>query len=203
LSWRVFAALELPPALQHQLARLQHDLKAAAPPRSVRWVRPEGIHLTLKFYGEVAAERLPAIQRGLARAAASSGPMALTVEGVGVFPNAARPTVVWVGVGGALAALAALRQLQTAVEAEALTLGFKPEGREYQPHLTLGRVNDGVSPTDATRQRLMEALGPARARRFGEFSPGHLSLMNTELKAGGSIYTQLSTVSLAPLERST
>jgi RNA 2',3'-cyclic 3'-phosphodiesterase len=197
LSRRIFAALELPPELQRQLAQLQKDLKAAAPPRCVRWVRPEGIHLTLKFYGEVAEERLPDIQAGLARAAGATSPMALTGEGVGVFPNAARPTVVWAGVSGALAPL---QQLQAAVEDEAVRLGFKPEGHAYQPHLTLGRVNDGVGPADI--RRLMDALGPARARHFGEFTPGSLSLMKSELGAGGSVYSRLSAVALGPLERS-
>jgi len=197
LSRRIFAALELPPELQRQLAQLQKDLQAAAPPRSVRWVRPEGIHLTLKFYGDVAERRLPDLQTGLARAAGVVSPMALTAEGVGVFPNATRPSVVWAGVSGELAPL---KLLQAAVEDEALALGFKPEGRGYHPHLTLGRVNDGVGPAEA--RRLMEALGPARARAIGRFRPASLSLMDSELGRGGSVYAQLSTVALGPLERS-
>jgi len=197
LSRRIFAALELPPELQRQLAQLQKDLQAAAPPRSVRWVRPEGIHLTLKFYGDVAEARLLELQAGLARAAGAVSPMALTAEGVGVFPNPARPTVVWAGISGELAPL---KQLQAAVEAEALALGFKPEGRGYHPHLTLGRVNDSVGPAEA--RRLMDALGPARARPIGRFSPAKLSLMESELGPGGSVYTPLNTVALGPLERS-
>jgi 2'-5' RNA ligase len=196
LSWRVFAALELPPELQQQLARLQNELEAAVPPRSVRWVRSEGIHLTLRFYGDVEPERVPGIQAGLSRAAASTAPMALQVEGVGVFPNAARPTVIWAGVRGDTEPL---QRLQAAVEKEAVALGFKPEERAYTPHLTLGRVNYGWRPGDV--RRLMEALALARSRPCGDFTPGHLSLMNTELRAGGSVYTQLSAASLAPLER--
>ncbi len=200
MSWRLFAALELPPELQLQLAALQADLKAAAPARSVRWVRSEGIHLTLKFYGDVAAERLPELWAGLARAASASAPMAaqfaLAVEGVGVFPNAAHPSVVWAGVTGALAPL---QRLQAAVEDEALALGFKPEGRAYVPHLTLGRVNDGLPPEDV--RRLMDSVGRARGRQCGGFTPEHLSLMNSEPGAGGSVYSQLSTAPLAPRTR--
>jgi len=197
LSQRIFAALELPPELQRQLAQLQKDLKGIVPPRCVRWVRPEGIHLTLKFYGEVAEQRLPELQAGLARAARVTSAMALTAEGVGAFPSAARPSVVWAGVQGELAPL---QHLQAAVEAEAIGLGFKPEGRGYHPHLTLGRVNEGVRPADI--RRLTDALGLARARRLGEFRPDSLSLMKSELGPSGSVYTQLSTVALAPLERS-
>jgi 2'-5' RNA ligase len=197
LSWRIFAALELPPELQQQLARLQNELEAAVPPRSVRWVRAQGIHLTLRFYGDVEPERVPGIQAGLSRAAASTAPMALQVKGVGVFPNAARPTVIWAGVRGDIELL---QRLQAAVEKEAATLGFKPEARAYTPHLTLGRVNYGLRAGDV--RKLMETLAQTGAQTFGEFTPGHLSLMNTELRTGGSVYTQLSVASLAPLERS-
>jgi 2'-5' RNA ligase len=193
LSWRLFAALELPSDLQDQLAALQSDLKAAAPARSVRWVRPGGIHLTLKYYGDQPAAGLPALQAGLARAAALAEPMMLTVAGVGVFPNSTRPSVIWAGVAGALAPL---ERLQTAVEAEALALGYQPEGRAYRPHLTLGRVNEGLTP-DAARG-LMDGLAQARGRRCGSFSPEHLSLMNSELAAGGSVYHQISTAPFAP-----
>lgn len=197
MSWRVFASLELSPELHHQLARLQTEFEAAVSSRSVRWVRSEGIHLTLRFYGDVEPERVPSIQAGLRRAAALTAPMALRVEGVGVFPNASRPTVIWAGVGGDVQPL---QRLQAEVEKEAVALGFKPEERAYTPHLTLGRVNYGLRPGDA--RRLLDALSEARTRLFGSFTPGHLSLMNSELRAGGSVYTQLSVAALAPLERS-
>ena len=196
MSWRLFAALELPSELQHQLAALQNDLQAAAPPRSVRWVRPQGIHLTLKFYGDVAPDRLPELRAGLARAASTVAPMTLAVEGVGVFPSAARPSVIWAGVTGALGPL---QRLQVAVEDEALALGFRPEGRAYVPHLTLGRVNDGLAP--GAVRRLMEGVGQASGRSAGGFTPEHLSLMNSEPGAGGSVYSQLSTAPLAPHAR--
>lgn len=192
MSWRVFAALELPSELQQQLARLQEDLKAAVPPRSVRWVRPEGIHLTLKFYGDIDPEVLPDLQAGLGRAAATTAPMLLAVGGTGVFPNAARPTVIWAGVSGQIEPL---QRLQAAVEREAIPLGFKPEGRGYSPHLTLGRVNAGLRAGDG--RRLMAALAAERERQLGSFKPEHLSLMNSELKPGGSVYTQLYRASLA------
>ena len=183
---RVFAALELPPELQQQLAQVQDGFEATLPPQSVRWVRPDGIHLTIKFYGEVEADRLPAVQAGLGRAAAKAKRMRLAVEGVGVFPNASRPQVIWIGVAGELEAL---KRLQAAVEQDALALGFKAEARDYTPHLTLGRVNYGVPPAELGR--LIAALAESRARRAGDFQPEHLSLMRSELRAGGSRYTQL------------
>jgi 2'-5' RNA ligase len=193
LTQRVFAALELPPELQRQLALLQKELKTAAPAGSVRWVRPEGIHLTLKFYGDVADGRLPEIQAGLARVAGDAAPMQLTAQGVGVFPSAARPSVVWAGLGGELAPL---ERLAAAVEAAAVRLGFKPEGRSYSPHLTLGRVNDG-----ADARGLMAALREARASELGRFRPQQLSLIHSELRPGGSVYTRLSAVALGAVQR--
>ena len=192
MSWRVFAALELPSELQQQLARLQEALKAAVPPRSVRWVRPEGIHLTLKFYGDIDPAVLPDLQAGLGRAAALVAPMQLTVAGVGAFPNAARPTVIWAGVSGQMEPL---QRLQAAVEREAAPLGFSPEARGYTPHLTLGRVNAG--PGGGEGRGLTQALTAERERQMGSFKPDHLSLMNSELRPGGSVYTELYRASLA------
>jgi RNA 2',3'-cyclic 3'-phosphodiesterase len=192
LRLRVFAALELSPELQQKLAQLQDGFEAVLPPQSVRWVRTEGIHLTLKFYGDVEAERLPELQAGLGRAARAAAPMRLAVEGLGVFPNASRPTVIWAGVNGELEPL---RRLQAAVEQEALALGFKPEERDYNPHLTLGRVNFGVRPPDVGR--LIDVLAQSSAKHFGDFMPEQLSLMSSELRAGGSVYTQLYAAPLA------
>ncbi len=196
MSWRVFAALELPPELQQRLARLQDDLRAATSPRGVRWVRPEGIHLTLRFYGDIDPAQLPELQAGLSRAAAVAAPMPLEVAGVGAFPSAARPTVIWAGVVGQVEPL---QNLQAAVEREATRLGFKPEGRDYKPHLTLGRVNSGLGVRELSR--LSEALAAARGRQFGGFRPGHLSLMNSQLGPGGSVYTRLFQSPLAAEEQ--
>jgi RNA 2',3'-cyclic 3'-phosphodiesterase len=192
LRLRVFAALELSPELQQKLAQLQDGFEAVLPTRSVRWVRAGGIHLTLKFYGDVEAERLPELQAGLGRAARAAVPMRLAVEGLGVFPNASQPTVIWTGVNGELEPL---RRLQAAVEQEALALGFKPEERDYNPHLTLGRVNFGVRPRDVGR--LIDVLAQSRAKHLGDFMPEQLSLMSSELRAGGSVYTQLYAAPLA------
>jgi 2'-5' RNA ligase len=192
LRLRVFAALELSPELQQKLAQLQDGFEAVLPTRSVRWVRAEGIHLTLKFYGDVEAERLPELQAGLGRAARAAVPMRLAVEGLGVFPNASQPTVIWTGVNGELEPL---RRLQAAVEQEALALGFKPEERDYNPHLTLGRVNFGVRPRDLGR--LIDVLAQSKAKHLGDFMPEQLSLISSELRAGGSVYTQLYAAPLA------
>jgi 2'-5' RNA ligase len=191
LSVRVFAALELPPDLQRQLAEVQTAVQGLLSGDSVRWVRPEGIHLTLKFYGEVPPERASEIEAGLSRSAAAADPIHVAVGGLGVFPNARRPQVIWTGLQGELSPL---QRLQTAVEREALALGFQPEARAFTPHLTLGRVRPGVKTEEL--ERLGRALTQARAQSLGDFKPAHLSLMRSELRAGGSEYTRLFAAAL-------
>jgi 2'-5' RNA ligase len=92
--------------------------------------------------------------------------------------------------------LAPLERLAAAVEADATRLGFKPEGRSYHPHLTLGRVNEG-----ADARGLMAVLREARASELGQFRPDRLSLMGSELGPGGSVYTRLSAVALGAVQR--
>jgi RNA 2',3'-cyclic 3'-phosphodiesterase len=191
LSLRVFAALELPPELQRQLAEVQTGFRALMPGDCVRWVRPEGIHLTLKFYGEVPAEQVSEIEAGLSRAAALADPIHVSIGGLGVFPNPRRPQVIWTAVQGDLSPL---QGLQAAVDREALALGFKPEARAFTPHLTLGRVRAAIKAPE--QERLIQALAEARVPRLGAFYAGHLSLMRSELGAGGSQYTRMFAASL-------
>ena len=138
---RAFIAVELPPAVREAVEGVVRELRSGIGD-GVRWVRPEGVHLTLKFLGDIDADSVPAISDGLDRCAASAAPFDLFLEGVGVFPNARRPRVVWIGLGGALEPLLAL---QHSIDRELEGLGFARERRPFTPHLTLGRVRDGVS----------------------------------------------------------
>ena len=97
---RLFAAVELPPHVLGALEAVQHDLRAQFPGKAARWVRPAGIHLTLKFLGDVPAGQVDAIAEGMRAAASEHAPFELCAEGLGVFPNPNRVRVVWVGVGG-------------------------------------------------------------------------------------------------------
>jgi 2'-5' RNA ligase len=186
LRYRVFAALELPAELRRRLAEVQGNLSQTVPGDDVRWSRLDGVHLTLKFYGDVDTERLPDIQAGLARAAAEAAPMRLAVEGLGVFPSPQRPQVIWAGLAGDLSSLHAL---QAAVEAEATALGFKAEEREYAPHLTLGRVNGRMRP--AQHRALIDFLAEARQLPLGSIEADQLTLLRSQLRPGGSVYTVL------------
>lgn len=188
---RLFIAVELPAPVLDALADLQRELARAAPPRSVRWVRPEGIHLTLKFLGDTPAGRQRDIEAGMAQAASGIAPFALVVGGLGCFPNFHRPRVVWVGMSGELGALHALRD---AVEAAIAPLGFPTEARAFSPHLTLGRVSRDASKGDVAA--LGRALERLEVGALGEFTVGRFSLIRSQLQPDGAVYTALCHVTL-------
>jgi 2'-5' RNA ligase len=194
LKYRLFVAVELPPDLQAQLADVQAAFAAQLPPRVVRWVRPDGIHLTLKFYGDVRGDRVPDFKAGLERVARTAGvgtAAPLTLRGLGVFPNASRPQVLWVGLEGDLGSLHRLHQ---AVEAEAETLGYPPDDRPFTPHLTLGRVRSGLSVAD--HEALLAFLRGVHLEPLGEFRPNTISLMSSDRRPTGAVYTALHVLHL-------
>lgn len=188
---RIFSALELPPAVLGQLTEMMAALKKAAPPGSVRWVRPEGIHLTFVFYGDTEASRILALQAMLAQAAGTVEPFSLQMGGLGAFPNPQRPRVVWAGVRGDLESL---RKLQRAVEAGSQALGFQPDKRGFNPHLTLGRVNQPQRPAD--QMALSRMMAQARVPAGGDFRLERLRLYRSELTPGGAVYTPIFTAPL-------
>ncbi len=189
MDLRLFVAIELPEAWTDALADLQHRLRGALP--SLRWTRPEGIHLTLKFLGNVPSDRVSPIIAAVASAAATCEPFTLRLGTLGAFSSGERPRVIWAGVAGDLAALT---RLWRAVDAQLTPLGFAPERGSFAPHLTLARVPDG-------RQRDMAATLPAvlAGTPLPPLAPAPvtaIALMRSELGAGGSRYTQLASGNL-------
>lgn len=191
---RSFIAIELPQEFLAGLMQVQEDLRTNAWAEEVRWVRPEGIHLTLKFLGDVPANRIDPISQAVAQAVAGIRPFTVTAEGLGVFPNWRRPRVIWVGVGGDTEVL---HTLQAQVETAMAELGFEPESRPFHPHFTLGRVRQGVS--SASQKRLGAALRTHVVQRVGRMLVEEVSLMRSQLNPQGAIYTQLG---VYPLENS-
>ncbi len=133
---RLFVALELDDKAKALLADYQQRLSSLDP--LVRWVRPEQIHLTLKFLGEVPDTQVPEIAKAM-DVLADAAPFEFEIEGVGTFGGPSSPRVIWVGVRGPSSPV---MSLQRACQDCLGLLGFAPEGRAFQPHLTLGRVKD-------------------------------------------------------------
>ena len=137
---RLFVAINFPAGVRDQIWGATSPLRSSDLP--VRWVGRDLIHLTLKFLGDVAPDRLRSVQDSLRVAVSGAKPFPLGVQGLGVFPNSRRPTVLWAGCELA----PALELIQDSLERELDRIGFPIEGRPFRPHLTIGRVKHGVRP---------------------------------------------------------
>lgn len=182
---RLFAAIPIPSPAREAIARLLDELRAEGWP--VRWVRSEGLHLTLKFFGEVSPDRLDAIAEALRFAAAGVPPLSLAVTSLGAFPTPQRPRVIWVG----LDAPGELELLQDRIERGAEALGFPTEGAPFRPHVTLGRVKEGFRlPPEARRRFDGAPLGV-------ECLAGEVVLYESRLAPTGPVYTSRTTIPLS------
>jgi 2'-5' RNA ligase len=188
---RTFVAVELDGAMKRGLTQVQDVLKRAPAGRLVRWVAPTGIHLTLKFLGDVSSDRIAELTEALKRACRSSMPFQVGLTQAGFFPDAHRLRVVWVGVGGEVENLL---RLQRAVEDELNAVGFRPEGRGFQPHLTLGRVRDFARA--AEREELAKRIAATQVDTNVAMLVREVHLIRSDLRPTGAEYTMLATVSL-------
>jgi len=142
---RLFIAIDLPEEWKTALAELQSSIEWLG--RGIRWAHAGGMHLTLKFLGEVPPERLGEITAGLERACDGVAPFDMQMKGTGCFPNSKRPRVYWAGLDGGKPLL----ELQARVEDEIEPLGFPREKREFTPHLTIARIKDPIGKERMTR----------------------------------------------------
>lgn len=184
-------AIELEEELREELAQIQESLSRRGTAEQVRWVKPQGIHLTLKFLGNVPANRIEEIGLAVTRGSEGVGPFAISLNGLGCFPTPSRPNVVWVGVREDTGTLA---RLQTAIEDRLSVLGYAPETRKYAPHLTLGRVSRHAGASD--RRRLGDVVQTHDAGILGGMQVREVSLMRSDLSPAGAKYTRLVAVQL-------
>ncbi len=178
---RTFIAIDLPEPVQGALDRFERELRGADAP--VAWIKPDRIHLTLKFLGDVPPERIPEIQSALGNVSAVVRPFRLRPSGCGAFPSLGAMRVVWVGLHEEDDSLG---RLQKEVEAAMVPFGFKPEDRPFKPHLTLGRVRG--------RQKLhalQEILMANQSFEAEAFDVDELVLYKSELRPAGAVYTPL------------
>ena len=188
---RLFIAIDVPQAVRDALVGAQQSLRSRASAR-LRWTRPEAMHLTLKFLGDVDAARLPALARVVAAVAARHHPFGLSVSRLGAFPGGRRLQVVWAGIEGDLAALLALRD---ALEAALAAEGHAAEARAFRPHVTLGRTRDGMRPDEA--ERISAALATTALPHGLAFAVERVVLYRSHLGAGGSRYEVLAAAALS------
>jgi RNA 2',3'-cyclic 3'-phosphodiesterase len=188
-SLRLFVAIELPGEVREALSRLQHDLQRRGLEK-LRWVRPEGIHLTLKFLGPTLAEKVPEIETALTDAAKGVAQHELALGELGTF-GGSRPRVLWVDLRGDLSGI---RDLQEHAERALNGLGYEREARGWSPHVTLARVRPEIArdlaralPGAIQGVRVPAAIIPVR----------EVSLMRSTLRPSGAVYEQIAAFPLA------
>ena len=175
---RAFVALNLPEVTRRGLWSATAPLRDLALP--VKWVRPEAIHLTLKFLGETGDARQPDLVAALGRAGSGARALPLEIAGFGAFPDPAHARVLWAGV----TAEAALEMLQDSVERQFAPLGFPTEARTFRPHVTLGRAKREARTADF--RGLEDALA---ALTFAETVViESVDLMRSTLQSSGAVY---------------
>lgn len=186
---RVFFAVVPPRPVREAVELIRDPLKEAAP--GGRWVHPSLWHLTLKFLGEVEDDLVPAIGDLAAEIVARHVSFELSLRNLGMFPNAERPKVLWVGTEDGAEEIAAIaRDLDEGLDG----LGFEPEGKPYRAHLTIARFRD---PHEAGE--LASMIGPSD--EIGRFEVEEIVLMQSVLRPRGPDYSVLEKLPLEPRER--
>ena len=177
---RSFIAIPIPSGGIRALEEVVNGLEPEIG-RHVRWVRPEGIHLTLKFMGDIPAGIVEDVLAALQPVAAQFSPFNLAISGLGVFPNPRRPRVLWAGVHGDLESLS---RFQSAVDDAVGKLGLPKEQRAFSPHLTLGRVRRDVP--DGQLPKIGQVMADGELSGAPAWTADTVNLMRTELDPAGS-----------------
>ena len=182
---RTFIALDFPLSILDSIEQQTKRLRQTLENDVIRWVLTHNLHLTLKFLGNVPVSHLEFLNQMLVQATDSITQFDLQIGGVGSFPNSNRPRVLWVGIH----APAALSNLQKAIEEGAKRLGYEKEERPFSPHLTLGRVRQGLDGKDL--QKISNALSSIQLGKIGIARVDSVHIYKSDLNSEGSVYTKL------------
>lgn len=180
---RAFLAIEPPPEIRREISGLQKRLRSACP-FEVRWVRPEGLHLTLKFFGDIKSADVKSLTPVVEKITAPFPPLRLNMQQLGLFPAGKHPRVLWIGLGGDVAPLLAL---QKDLEEDLQECGFPKEARPFRPHLTLGRIK--TAPPAGSVAAFMAGADNVAA---GSFNAVALELIQSDLTPQGAVYTLIA-----------
>ena len=190
MKLRLFIAINLPDSLRRTLQNVQKDLRQELQGLPLGWSRIDGIHLTLKFLGDVEESRVNDIGERIVEIAGDWNSMQLELRAIGVFPSVKRPRVLWCGIDGELERLS---QLQAELERGLEIIGFPRESRLFNPHLTLGRFRDRAGISAQSVETLKRIINERADLCVQCFTADSISLIKSELHRSGSIYTPLIT----------
>lgn len=183
MGLRCFIAMDIPETIKKEIGELVETLKKHD--ADVKWVTAANLHLTLKFLGDTAETAIPQIQKALSTVVSSYKPLCIKIRGTGVFPNLKYPRVYWIGIEGP----GILKNLKEDIENSMIDFGFRKEDRDFNPHLTIGRVRSlkGVI-------KVVNELGAFQEKEFGVMNVDSIKIMRSDLKPQGPEYSCLHEV---------
>jgi RNA 2',3'-cyclic 3'-phosphodiesterase len=183
---RLFVAVNIPDELKEKIACLKEKLRLSG--ADVKWVKKENFHITLKFLGEVAEEKIEGICLALKKTAQGDGPFEILFKGLGAFPDKKRPRVVWLGIENGKERLA---NIFKNIDVELESMGFKKETREFASHITLGRARSGKNIIS-----LVNKIESLEASVIGVFKAEKVDLMSSVLYSSGPVYECLKSITI-------
>jgi 2'-5' RNA ligase len=185
---RTFIAVELSPAIILEIAKLQKEFTKSG--LDVKWVKPENVHLTLKFLGDISTPATKMVGYAMVRAIKHQKPFSLDLNGMGCFPHIRRPRVIWIGISGQTDIL---YDIHARLDENLDKLGFPKEARTFKAHLTLARVKRKLDRTG-----LAEALTKGTHFKHHQLMVNEIVLFKSQLRPTGAVYTKLMHVPLKP-----
>ena len=183
---RTFIAIKLAPEIISKISGVQEELKKSG--AEVRWVKPENIHLTLKFLGHITPEKVEKVKITTREIMKPFAPFEISVSGLGAFPKISYPRVIWMGIDEGKEEL---KRITSSIEENLVKMGFAKKKRPFSPHLTLGRVKSSKG-----RERLIEAFTKFTVSNLGNMRVTKISLIKSELTPQGPVYTTLEEIDL-------
>jgi 2'-5' RNA ligase len=185
MDLRCFIAVDIPEQIKRGMGDLIAFLKKHN--ADVKWVAHENLHFTLKFLGKTPEDLLPGIGASLSQIVLSYETFCIKIYGVGVFPNKKYPRIIWVGIEDT----DFLKNLQGDIESRMASLGYQKEEREFQPHLTLGRVR-----SQKGMAHIIHELDTLQSKDFGSIEVNNIKLMRSDLRPTGAQYSCLQKILL-------
>ena len=181
---RAFIAIEIPRDIHEKIAQIINTIDPNKS-LSLRWIQTHNIHLTLKFLGDIPISHINQIHALLIEYCKTLQQFDLTIRGIGAFPNAHRPRIIWLGIEVGHN----LRVLQAMIENALFPLGYQKEERNFSPHLTIGRVQKSAKPNDL--EHISSSLNAVNINTIGTFSVNGIKLFKSTLKPEGAYYDEM------------
>ena len=187
---RMFIAVDFSPEIIAKIARISEYLQTQTPSKALKWVAPENLHLTLKFMGDVREDHLDAIEQGIKEAMKGQPSFKISIEGMGMYPNASQPRVLWLGIKDT----GNLSQIHHKLALALQEFYPEPEKRPFSPHLTIARIRQNGDRE--TIRQTGKTLSQFKADSLGTLNVRSIQLYKSDLTPQGPIYTPLLTVPL-------